>query len=34
MSKMGWVDWGAVLLALLTFAVIVAVLAQNFLGLE
>ena len=34
MRKMGWVDWAALGLALVTFGVIVAVLAQNFLGLE
>jgi len=28
------VDWAALFLALLTFGVIVAVLAQNFLGIE
>jgi len=28
------VDWAALCLALLTFGVIVAVLAQNFLGIE
>jgi hypothetical protein len=32
--KMGWVDWAALALALVTFGVIAAVLAQNFLGLK
>jgi len=34
MKRLGWTDWAALLLALVTFSVIVAVLAQNFLGLE
>ena len=29
-----WVDWTALLLAILTLGVIVAILAQNFLNLE
>ena len=32
--RWGWADWGAFLLALVTFGVILAVLAQNFLNLE
>ena len=34
MKRFGMVDWAALVLALLTFGVIVAVLAQNFLGVE
>jgi hypothetical protein len=29
-----WMDWTALLLAILTFGVIVAILAQSFLNLE
>jgi hypothetical protein len=34
MKRIGPVDYAALVLALVTFAVIVAVLAQNFLGTE
>ena len=30
----GWIDWSALLLALLTFGVILAILVQNFLNVE
>ena len=34
MRRLAAADWAALALALLTFGVIVAVLAQNFLGME
>jgi hypothetical protein len=34
MNRPGFADWLALLLAILTFAVIVSVLAQNFLGMN
>ena len=34
MNRPGLADWLALLLAFLTFAVIVSVLVQNFLGME
>lgn len=34
MKRLGLVDWVALALALLTFGVIVAVLVQNFLGVD
>lgn len=34
MRRFGLADWAALFMALLTFGVIVAVLAQNFLGLD
>jgi len=34
MRRLRLADWTALFLALLTFGVIVAVLAQNFLGIE
>jgi hypothetical protein len=33
-TRWSWIDWTALLLAILTFGVIVAILAQNFLNLE
>lgn len=34
MKRFGLADWSALILALITFGVIVGVLAQNFLGLQ
>ena len=33
-KRFGWTDWAAILLAVVTFGVIVAVLVQNFLNVE
>ena len=33
-KRWGWTDWTALLLALLTFSVIVTVLVQNFLNVD